>query len=209
MKIAMINGSPKGKNSASGVLLQDLKSYLTENAEIKEFCFNKPQIDERMMADLYPCDALVFAYPLYVDGIPSHLLSCLRELEKEGINNKNCMVFCIVNSGFFEGKQNAIAIEILKNWCHKMKLQWGMGIGVGGGGSLFQMQSAPLGTGPKKSLGNAYTLLKHCLEDQTSGEDLYISVNLPKWIYKLGAEAGWKQMIKKNGGRAKDLWYRY
>lgn len=209
MRIAMINGSPKGKNSASRVLLQDLKSCLTENVEIKEFNFSKFQIDERVISELYDCDALVFAYPLYVDGIPSHLLSCLCELEKAGFPNKNCTVFCIVNSGFFEGKQNAIAIEILKNWCNKLKLQWGMGIGVGGGGSLLQMQSVPLGTGPKKSLGKACASFKLCLEDKASVDDLYISVNLPRWAYKLGAEVGWKQMIKKNGGQVKDLGHRY
>lgn len=209
MRIVMINGSPKGQISTSGFMLQDLKSCLTENVEISEFCFNKPHMDERMMPDLCTCDALVFAYPVYVDGIPSHLLSCLCDLEKHGINNQNMMVFCIVNSGFFEGKQNAIAIEILKNWCHKMKLQWGMGIGVGGGGSLIHMQSIPIGEGPKKFFGNAFYTLKRCIDNKTPGDDLYISVNMPRGTYKLNSEENWRRMIKNNGGQEKDLGYRY
>lgn len=209
MKIAMINGSPKSKNSASGVLLNDFKTYFTENTEILDFHFNQPHIDGKAVADFSTCDAYVFAYPLYVDGVPSQLLSCLRDLEKADIINKNGMVFCIVNSGFYEGKQNAIAIQILKNWCCRLQLQWGMGIGMGGGGALVGMQSIPIGSGPLKSLGNALSAMQNCLINKTQGEDRYISVDIPRWIYKLGADASWKQTIKKNGGRAKDLGHRY
>lgn len=209
MKIAMINGSPKSKNNASGVLLNDLKTYFTENTEILDFHFNQPHIDVKEVAELSTCDAYVFAYPLYVDGVPSQLLSCLRDLEKADIINKNGMVFCIVNSGFYEGKQNAIAIQILKNWCCRLQLQWGMGIGMGGGGALVGMQSIPIGSGPLKSLGNALSAMQNCLINKTQGEDRYISVDIPRWIYKLGADASWKQTIKKNGGGAKDLGHRY
>lgn len=209
MKIAMINGSPKSKSSTSGQLLKELLTCISNDAVCKEFCFNKSKVDERVVSELKDCDVWVFALPLYVDGVPSQLLSCLYQIEKMGIGNKNIMVFGIVNSGFYEGKQNDIAIEILKNWCGKSELQWGMGIGVGGGGALSKMQSVPLGKGPKKSLGNAFHILKNKIESKTTAEDIYISINLPRRLYKLFAEMGWKQMIKKNGGKAKDLNYRF
>ena len=34
MRIALINGSPKVNNSASGTLLEDIKGYVGENAEV-------------------------------------------------------------------------------------------------------------------------------------------------------------------------------
>ena len=34
MKIALINGSPKGKNSASHTLLEDVKEYLGQRADL-------------------------------------------------------------------------------------------------------------------------------------------------------------------------------
>ena len=205
MKIAMINGSPKSKDSTSGYLLAELKGCVAGNAVIREFCMNKPQIDDETRLELNSCDALVFAYPLYVDGIPSQLLSCLCQIEKMGMENRDIMVFGIVNSGFYEGRQNAVAIEILENWCHKVKLQWGMGVGVGGGGGLSKMKSVPLGKGPKVSLAAALHTLRDHIENRTAAENLYVSVDFPRWLYKLAAETGWKQQIKKNGGKPKDL----
>lgn len=120
----------------------------------------------------------MFAFPLYVDGVPSQLLSCLRQIEKVGVPNKNTMVFGIANCGFYEGKQNEIAIEILRNWCNKLKLQWGMGmgIGVGGGGGLAQISSAPLGKGPKTTLGKVFIILKEHIESKTTSMDIYCSL---------------------------------
>lgn len=209
MKIALINGSPKSKNSASGELLNELKPRITNSAIINEFCFNKPQIDDTTISQLNDCDVWVFSFPLYVDGVPSQLLSCLYQIEKSSVVNKNIMVFGIVNCGFYEGKQNAIALEILKNWCDKLKLQWGMGVGLGGGGGLAQMQFAPLGVGPKKTLGKAFFTLKNNIESKTTAPNIYLSIDFPRWLYKAFAQMGWKQMIKKNGGKAKDLDYRY
>lgn len=209
MKIAMINGSPKSKSSASGELLKELQNCITNGAVIKEFCFRKPVVEVAVISELQGCDVWVFAFPLYVDGVPSQLLSCLSQIEKAGAANKNIMVFGIVNCGFYEGRQNTIAIEILKNWCHKLELQWGMGVGVGGGGGLAQMKSAPLGKGPKTTLGKAFCILSSSIQSKTTAQDIYLSVDFPRWLYKIGAEMGWRQLIKKNGGKAKDLNYRY
>lgn len=208
MKIALINGSPKSKNSVSGDLLSDLQACFTSDTVFAEFSFHKPEISEAVASELSSFDVWVFGFPLYVDGIPSQLLSCLCQIEKVGVASKRIMVFGIVNSGFYEGTQNAIAIEILKNWCDKIGLKWGMGVGVGGGGSLSQMKSVPIGKGPKASLGKAFCTLKNSIENKKTAKNIYISVDFPRLFYKFAAEMGWKQMIKKNGGKVKDLNYR-
>lgn len=33
----------------------------------------------------------------------------------------------------------------------------------------------------------------------------YVSVAFPRFLYRMGAQMGWRQMIKANGGKAKDL----
>ncbi len=206
MRIAMINGSPKAKDSTSGALLEDLQKCISSDLVIEQFHFIKPEIDETIASKLNSCDVWVFSFPLYVDGIPSHLLSCLCQIEEMSIDNKNIRVFAIVNSGFYEGIQNAIAIQILKNFCVKLNLKWGMGIGVGGGGSLAYVKSVPLGKGPKTSLGKAFKTLADNLNNNNSfSHDSYLSVDFPRLFYKISAEMGWKQMIKKNGKAVKDL----
>src|SRR5659263_95903 len=81
MKIALINGSPKVKNSASEFILTSVKSLLPADSVLKEFKFNRPILNEIDLEKIAGTDVLIFAFPLYVDGIPSHLLRCLDQME--------------------------------------------------------------------------------------------------------------------------------
>ena len=103
MKIVLINGSPKVKKSASSVLLEDLKIQLCEKAQIVEAAFHTSTVSEETLEELRNADAWVFAYPLYVDGIPAHLLSCLVQLEEAHLKDRQIHIYGIVNCGFYEG----------------------------------------------------------------------------------------------------------
>ena len=103
MRIALINGSPKVNNSTSSTLLEDIKGYVGENAEVIRLGFHSPTISQEVIEELEKTDIWVFSYPLYVDGIPGHLLSCLVQLEEVRIHNPQTHVYGIVNCGFYEG----------------------------------------------------------------------------------------------------------
>ena len=118
MRIALINGSPKVKNSASGALLEDLKGYFSETNEILDFGFHTTDVSDKAKAELNTADAWVFAFPLYVDGIPGHLLSCLAQLEEKNVHDSKRQVYGIVNCGFYEGIQAKLALKILQNCFH-------------------------------------------------------------------------------------------
>ena len=102
MRIALINGSPKVHNSASGTLLSDRKGYLGERAELVEIGLHSAVISKEVITELEKSDVWVFAYPLYVDGIPGHMLSCLMQLEEAQLQ-KQVSIYGIVNCGFYEG----------------------------------------------------------------------------------------------------------
>lgn len=211
MKIALISGSPKIKDSASDYILKELKTLLEdENNIISEYYFRKPQLSEEEMKQLTENDALVFAFPLYVDGIPSHLLNCMVQLEAflAGKSSKEILVYALVNCGFYEGQQNKNAIEIMENWCIKAGLKWGQGIGIGAGGMLAGLNNVPLGHGPKKNHGTAFKKLADNILGRTSGESISITANFPRLAYKLAAEMGWRQAVKANGLKRKDLFLR-
>lgn len=211
MKIALINGSPKIKNSASGCLLSELKTFLEhDNNTISEYYFRSPQLSEKVMHELEEFNVLVFAFPLYVDGIPSHLLNCLIQMEKffSEIKEKDIIVYSLVNCGFYEGHQNTLAIEIMKNWCEKAELKWGQGVGIGAGGMITALKDVPIGRGPKKSLGLAFEKLTNNILKHSSGDDIFITANFPRIMYKFAAEMGWGKSIKANGLRRKDLFLR-
>lgn len=209
MKIAMINGSPKKSESTSAALLNDLKICFLEEATFIDYHFTTSVLEPEMIQSLKDVDAIVFAFPLYVDGIPSHLLSCLCQIEKEGIGNKKIHVYGIANSGFFEGKQNVNALAILENWCDKTELVWGQGIGIGGGGALSGLKNVPVGKGPKKNLGYAVNELATNILACASAPNCYLSINFPRFLYKWAAQISWRQGVKSNGLKIKDLSKRF
>lgn len=208
MKIAFIYGSPKTKDSASASLLQELKPFLQQDGiTISDYNFNKPLLNEEEMEQLKDYDALVFGFPLYVDGIPSHLLNCLTQLETffASLNEKDIKVYSIVNCGFYEGHQNKLAMEMMENWCSKAGLKWGQGLGIGGGGMMTAIKNVPIGQGPKKSLEMPFRQLANNILNGASDENIFISPNIPRCLYKLASEMGWRKSTKANGLKTKDL----
>ncbi|WP_019850187.1 hypothetical protein [Desulfitobacterium sp. PCE1] len=208
-KIALINGSPKAKNSASKAVLQALRTFVNDG-EIIEYDFRKPQLSIEHMEQLAEQDVWVLAFPLYVDGIPSHVLSCLAQLENhfKAKPTPKVTVYCLVNCGFYEGEQCGLALEMVENWCAKSGWQWGQGLGIGAGGMLPAVKNVPVGSGPKKNLGKALETLAANIARRTGGDNLFITANFPRFAYKFAAEAGWRKMVKANGLKTEDLFQR-
>lgn len=204
MRIALINGSPKINGSASSSLLHDLKRFFSEKAELTEIGLHEGTVLKKAAQDLMDADIWVFSCPLYVDGIPGHLLSCLMQLEKTCGQSGEKSVYGIVNCGFYEGIQAECALRILQNWCVKAGFIWGGGIGVGGGG-LAQMPAIEGGHGPKAPVEKALELMAEKVLKKETQENRYVSAAFPRYLYKMAAQTGWRQMIRANGGRAKDL----
>lgn len=207
MKAALINGSPKQESSASAVIVDELKSILHEDMRLTEYSFREPVVTMERMREMSECDVWIFAFPLYVGSIPSHLLSCLMQLEDylTELEDKEITVYTVVNCGFYEARQNAPALEIMKNWCRKCGLIWGIGVGVGGGGMLPMLKEIPAGRGPRKRLSRALAELADDIKSRTAAPDILVKPGIPRFLYKAAAEMGWRQQIKKDGKEVKDL----
>jgi len=201
MKIALINGSPKVKNSASAFILTSVKSLLPADSEFKEFKFNGTILNEIDLEKIADTDVLIFAFPLYVDGIPSHLLHCLDQMETyfNMMETKKIRVCVLVNCGFYEGHQGSIALGMMKNWCSKAKLEWGQGIGIGGGGMLASFKSPLESQGPMKNLWDAIKVMTDNVSNPHEMDNIYTVPNYPRFLYALGGNMGWKKQIKENG----------
>lgn len=208
MKIALINGSPKRKESSSGLLLEKFMALVGgDDHQIYALHFYQPQVSREDVALLKDCDALVWAFPLYVDGIPSHLLPCLRQLEGafRAPAEKEIMVYSIVNCGFYEAVHNGLAIAMMQNWTERAGLKWGQGLAIGAGGMLPELKRIPLGYGPFKKLAPAFADLADHVLNRSSGETLFFTPAFPRFLYKLAGEIGWRQSAKANGLKRKDL----
>jgi hypothetical protein len=207
MKISLINGSPKIGESCSGIILGYLKDLVKKGNSVKLYNINKALPTNKEYLEFCDSNVLVFAFPLYIDSIPSHLLSMLIELEQLLRNNKNDIyVYCIVVNGFYEGNQNYIAIDNMKHWCNKSGLIWGQAIGNGASEMIPMLKSIPLGHGPLKNLGRALTNLSENILDLESGETIFISPNWPIFLWEIQASTNmWHPRAKANGLKKKDL----
>lgn len=205
MKICIINGSPKAGQSTSGLLIGYLMPFIKGNETvIYNVCtkdFSKSQFSQ-----IWDSEVLIFVFPLYIDSINSQLLRFLIELQKNGFENKNINVYCIINNGFYEGCQNHIAADIMKNWCKAAGLIYGQTLGIGAGEMLPFIKNIPLGHGPNKNIGIAFQKLCSNILSLSQEKDLFISPNWPRFLWKIQASLFfWYPCAKKNGLKRKEL----
>lgn len=209
MNISLINGSPKVRNSASGVILGELEEYLEGHTIARYSLRTNEPLTAVQLRSLAEQDVLVLAFPLYVDGIPSHLLRHLVEMEAcFGRNSSGAMMYAVANCGFYEGRQNRNALDMMKIWCEKAHVVWGQGVGVGGGGMIAGLENVPKGRGPRKNLSAALRTLADHVAEMQSADDLFVSPNFPRFLYKAMGEMGWRMQIRQNGLTRRDLFLR-
>ena len=204
MKISIVNGSPKAIKSNSEILENYLSSLLKEN-EIKKYYSISFRLNDENKNEIYNSDVLIFIFPLHVDGIPSNLLKLLVKFEEEKVIKSETKIYCIVNNGFYESKQNRLAILQIKNWCEKVNARWGQGIGVGAGELLPYLKKYPLGQGPLKNLGKVLDEFSANIITLKSDEDIYLNPNWLKSLYFFQATISWILKGRKNNLRVREL----
>ena len=206
MNIVMVNGSPKVKETVSGYLLSELKTNLGESIVVTEYRLTRTNDTTALYQDILSCDAVLFAFPVYVDAIPSHLLRFLTELE-QFLHGGPCqaMVYAIVNCGFIEAKQTRLAIRMMECWCHRAGLRWGRALGVGGGEMIAGLSSIPLGAGPKTSLGHSMDEYIQSLRTLSGGETLFASPNFPRFAFQMAGNHMWNSAAKSHGLTKQDI----
>ena len=204
MKIIIINGSPKTIKSNSEILGNYLFPLLKEN-NIKKYYSIYFQLNDKTKNEIYNSDVLIFIFPLYVDGIPSNLLKLLVKFEKENVVRPKTKIYCIVNNGFYEGKQNFLALLHMKNWCKKVNAKWGQGIGIGSGELLPYLKKFKLGQGPLKNLEKILNRFSRNILTLNSDKNIYITPNWPKSLYFIQGSISWILKARKNNIKIREL----
>jgi len=139
MKTVFINGSPKKKFSASAYFL-GVQKFWVKGKKVSVKLRSKADYDS-VLDSLKDADAVVFCLPLYVDCVPSHVLSFLKVMEQFCQENRlKLNVYAIANNGYIEGVQSEALLQVFRNFCTRSGLVWGGGIGIGGGVMLNVMR---------------------------------------------------------------------
>lgn len=132
MRTVLIDCSPKRRLSASG-FIADFTSVFVLGQKAREKLRTKANY-QRVLDQVKAADNVVFSMPLYVDGVPSHVLPFLKEMEwycREARPDLN--VYVIANNGFIEGRQNEPLMQVMEHFCERSGISWCGGLGIGGG----------------------------------------------------------------------------
>jgi NAD(P)H-dependent FMN reductase len=203
MKVVGIIGSPKTSHSMSSALVDAVFEHL-EGAETERIATSGISVGTvaeaaaGLVALLKGTDALVISFPLYVDGLPSHLLRLLEALGAElREGDVACpTVYVTVNCGFLEPEHTALVIEQVRLWCNKTGLPFGRALALGGGGIGDRI---PVGYGPLKRAGKAAKSLAGSILALAHGETIFVKIGLPRFIYIIAGHASWRSAAKKRG----------
>lgn len=132
-QILILNGSPKKKGSTSKFLGR-MAGVLLTGCKIQYASLRTKNEYPKILRQLKDIDALILAAPLYVDGIPSHVLEFLQQAEEFCMKHScHFFVYAISNNGFIEGTHNKSHLRMYECWCRRAGLTWGGGLGIGGG----------------------------------------------------------------------------
>ena len=216
MRIYAINGSAKGEASNSREMISIVQGYLGPGVEIEVVSQIRQyrKRDDSIFPAMAASDVLLVSSSLYVDALPATLLSFLERYAAylacpgKASRAREQRVFACVNCGFFEGEQNASALEILANFSAALGLRWSGGVGIGTGEMIGSLKDVPLDASIRRPVTHALRALAEAIAagpDGRLGENLFVHHRLPAFIYKLAGEAGWRKQAKQNGLKRRDL----
>ena len=104
MKLAVFNGSPRGKGSNTTVLLDNfLDGYMTNDGNSYELGYlaNEKEADKNI--ELFKeADRVLIAFPLYFDSMPANVKTFIESLAPLCLRSGNPGIGFIIQSGFPE-----------------------------------------------------------------------------------------------------------
>lgn len=173
---------------------------------------------EPAAAELSRCDAIVIAYPLYMDALPSNLLATLDQLCATKAIAQCTRIYAISNLGFYEPEQIMTSFAVLRNWCEATGATWSGGLAVGAGGMLPKVADTPRMGALRRATSEAMDRLivavrsglsvsesaKFADERRRAAELAELNViatrcALPRIAYRAVVELGWHAGCKKAG----------
>jgi multimeric flavodoxin WrbA len=222
-------GSPKIKeHSTSSIMGEYLTEVLatrgwkSEKLTLKASLFREKG-QAKLCSAVDRADLIILAFPLYIDALPYLVTKSFeviaRHLRVSG-NRSPQRLFTIVNNGFPEAHQNALALAICRSFAEQCGIGWAGGLAMGAGEILGGGQ--PL-TEPKRS----GPPVKHVIEAMIkAGEGLargsgfssdaqrliskvpipVVSSSVWRWMFQRLAGFFWKRMARENGVETKDMY---
>ena len=209
LKFLLLHGSAKGAKSSSASLGDYILSRLPDEGIEKEtqHIAKALRSDDRwakLVSAVNRADTVILSFPLYWDGLPSHVVRALEQLHehrKASPPSKPQWFVAIVNNGFPEPWHNEVSLRICRRFADETGFKWGGGMNVGGGAAIDgrpMEESGGMTVKLRKALdlaaepiGRGEPVPKE-IEEQVA-QQLY-----PAWINTTFGGTGWRHQARKN-----------
>jgi hypothetical protein len=228
-KALLIVGSPKvKKRSTSSVLGEYLIEIMKENGWDTEVLTLKGSLSsENGQAELCAAvdrsDLLILAFPLHIDALPYLVTKAFEVIvrhRKASRIKKPQKLFTIINNGFPEFYQNALALAICRCFADQCGIYWSGSLAMGSGEALGGGRKL---THPKRSGPPVKHIIKAL---DKAGADLVqgrvvspvtqslisktpipiVSFGIWRWMFmKLGGKL-WRQQALENGINKEEMY---
>lgn len=186
-KVMMINASPRAPKSNSKQYAQLFSEYCRLDTE---YCEVKKTNHLTLCQMMGNYSDIVFAFPLYVDGIPVTLLNFLKTLE-ENVPLPKPTISVMINCGFIEPYQNDIAVRMLQLYCRKNGYLLGSVFKIGSGEAILTTPFRIfLKAGMKKFAASI---------EKRRYKNFQATMPIPKKMFIKASTAYWEHYGEKNG----------
>ena len=186
-KIMMLNGSPRAPKSNSKQYAELFAKNVGMPTEY--FAINKKNHLE-LCEEMGNFTEVLLVFPLYADGIPVTLLNFLKTLEKHPPKQKP-RISVLINCGFYEPEQNDVAVKMIRIFCEQQGYSFGSVLRIGSGEAIL---NTPLKWFVIRKIKRLAASIS-----EGSGENLKVTMPLPKKMFVQASTTYWLNYGKRNG----------
>lgn len=137
MNLSVFNGSPRGKESNSRVILKWISEGMGRKTDPRYL--RKTKEHEAFAEELATRDGLVLVFPLYADAMPGVVMAFFETLYARRKQLTGKAYLFVVHSGFPEGCQSLPVKRYLENFVRKMDGRL-LGVVIQGGSEGTRLQ---------------------------------------------------------------------
>lgn len=217
MNALLLVGSPKGRKSASCLLGSMLAEGMRKHgAMVSEGFVHEGLRSEdgiaRLLDSVDAADLVIFAFPLYIDSLPAPLTRLLERIAERRARFAPAgspRLAVVVQCGFPEAHQCGTAVGICRLFADRTGMRWAGALAMGMGGSIGgDLKKLP---GGGKNILDAIGMASESLAIggaiPEAATELFAKPLMPRWMYTLIGNFGWRMQLRKNKAR-RPLTYR-
>jgi hypothetical protein len=211
MNAFLLVGSQKGRNSAS----YRLGSMLAEGIRKRGATVSEEMVHEglrsedgtaRLLDSVEAADLVIFAFPVYIDSLPApftRLLERIAERRARIAPAGSPRLAVVVQCGFPEAHQCGTAVGICRLFADRTGLRWAGALAMGMGGSVAGGFGKLPGGGKNilDAIGMASESLANGGAIPEAATALFAKPLMPRWMYTLVGNWGWRMQLRKNKAR--------